>query len=72
MTKTTHARPELGRVIIMRLRVEPDANDTRSDAEIADAISDELIGSNISLPEVGIAIATLMPDDPANRPRRVG
>lgn len=76
MPKTTHGTPEraLGRVIIMRLRVEPDDNDTRSDMEIANAISDQLIDTDggEALPGIGIAIATPILDDPANRPRRVG
>lgn len=74
--ETTHGTPEraLGRVIIMRLRVEPDDNDTRSDMEIANAISDQLSDTDggEALPGIGIAIATPIPDDPANRPRRVG
>lgn len=56
------------RVIIMRLRVEPDDTDTRSDEEIADSITETLCFPATSpLHGAGIGIATLMPDDAANQ-----
>jgi translation elongation factor EF-1beta len=49
----------MSRVIVMRLRVEPDDNDTRSAEQIAEDISMKLMDEEY-LPGSGIAIATVV------------